>query len=179
MVASRDRAAFHPNFLAAMGTFYNAWSTAEITIEFAIGKFLDLPHDETHLMTASMEFNRKANFARVLITRSGDPKQGDLIKALNTIQNESLRNVFAHSFLRSTPTEIIFVERTTHGKYSAREHTFTVQAFKNHVRKLTEAASDFYIALGDVGEEFKTFCLAATSVRTSANTSPTPPKAKA
>ncbi len=83
--------------------------------------------------------------------------------ALNKIQNESKRNVFAHSFLRSTKTTVTFVERTWEGDYKARTHVFTLDEFSDHVRRFQTAARAFAKALQIDDRDFQAFCFAADS----------------
>lgn len=161
-------AANTPDFLVAVGVFYNMWSANDIMVDYAIGKLLKLPADETHLLTAGMDFNRRASLLRVLLNRSALPQKAQIISALNTIQNESLRNVFAHSFLQSDKTTVTFIERTRHGKYDPKKHVFTVPDFKTHVRKFVDAAVAFQEEFGISNEDFETFANAAFSVKTSA-----------
>ena len=135
-------------------------------MDLALGKFLKLPADETHLLTAGMDFNRKANLLRALVSRQQPPNQSAIQTALKTMQNESMRNVFAHSFLRSVGDGICFIERARHGNYVAREHNFTIEEFIDHVQKITTASVTFYEALNISTEEFQEFCLAALSAKT-------------
>src|SRR5689334_16563672 len=85
-------------FTSEFGRFFAVWSTAEMTIDFAIGKFLAIPYEETHLLTAGTDFNRKARLLQALVKRKNPPRANEIIKALRTIQNESLRNTFSHSY---------------------------------------------------------------------------------
>jgi len=143
-------AANQPDFLAAFGLFYRMWSANDITVDYAIGKLLKLPADETHLLTAGIDFNRRASLLRILLNRGTLPRKPQIISALNTIQNESLRNVFAHSFLQSDEITVTFIERTRHGKYDPKKHSSTISTFRAHVHKFVDAAVAFqeYMALG-------------------------------
>jgi hypothetical protein len=160
-------AANQPDFLAAVGLFYSMWSANDITVDCAIGKLLKLPADETHLLTAGIDFNRRASLLRVLLNRSTLPRKPQIISALNTIQNESLRNVFAHSFLQSDETTVTFIERTRHGKYDPKKHPFTISAFRDHVHKFVDAAVAFQQELEITNEDMQAFANAAFNVKTS------------
>jgi hypothetical protein len=151
-------------FCAQVGRFYGIWSLAEITIDYAIGKYLKLPHEETHLLTAGTEFNRKARLLMALLKRSSEPKKADALAALKIIQNESLRNTFAHSFLAGTGNEVSFIERSRHGNYAPVEHKFSLSTFEDHVEKLYMAGMKFSEAIGATPEEMEKFSQAAFNI---------------
>lgn len=161
------RLADHAQFNWRYGFFWNAWSTAEAAFDCAIGKFLRLSHAETHILTAGMEHGRKATLLRGLIRREDHPKKAELLRALNVIQNESLRNVFAHSYIASDDKIITFVERSRGGPFKAAEHHFTLEEFHEHVTKFAKAAVDFYDAVGFEPLELEAFQHAALSVNSS------------
>ena len=46
-------------FYRRIGEFHVLWATADLSIDFAIGKFLGLPAVDTHLLTAGMFYGRK------------------------------------------------------------------------------------------------------------------------
>jgi hypothetical protein len=93
-------------FTSQVGRFYGIWAATELAIDYAIGFFLKLPPEETHLLTAGMEFNRKARLVMALIKRSDHTNKSQLLAALKIIQNESLRNAFAIHL--STTTKMRF-----------------------------------------------------------------------
>jgi hypothetical protein len=155
-------------FSAWLGLFYVVWSGAEVVTAYAVGKFLSLAHEETHLLTARMEFARKTALLRALISRSDHPKKAALKGALNKMQNESKRNVFAHSFLRSDLKTVTFVERTWEGDFKVRLHKFTLEEFIEHVERFQVAGREFERALGmtDMDKDFQAFCFAADAIKT-------------
>ena len=94
-------------------------------------------------MTAGLDFNRKARLLRGIIKSSGHKNSAELLGFLNQIQNESKRNVFAHSYWFATPTDITFLERTRYGELKASQHTYTLTKFREHVLKVEAASSGF------------------------------------
>lgn len=148
-------------FSSYLGLFYVVWSTAEIETSYALGQFLSLPHAETHLVTARMEFSRKVALLRALVTKSTHKNKAAVVGALNKMQNESKRNVFAHSFIRSTHTTVTFVERTWEGTYKTKKHKFTLDEFQSHVLTFQKAARAFGSALQIDAGDFQDFCDAA------------------
>ena len=166
-------------FSAWLGVFYVTWSIAENEMAQAIEAQLRLPHFETHLLTARMEFSRKAALLRALISRSDHPNKAAIKGALNKIQNKSKRNVFAHSFLATNETEVIFVERTWEGEFKARMHKFTMPEFITHVQNFIAAATALSTALAVTPADYRAFCDAAMSLASNSGKSPTPSKSKA
>jgi len=164
---------FNMNF----GMFHTAWASAEVMMDYAIGEFLRLTPEEIHLVTSGMEHGRKAMLLRNLIGRGKHPNRDELLRTLKIIQNESLRNVFAHSYILSDETTISFVERSRGGRYQATEHEFSLQEFKDHVDAFLNASRDFQAALGlDTGDEkFEKFLAAIFNASHKAKTSPVPP----
>jgi hypothetical protein len=132
-------------------------------LDCAIGKFLRLGPYETHLLTAGMEHGRKVMLLRGLISRSDHTKKTELVRALNVIQNKSLRNVFAHSYIASDDKKITFVERSRGGPYWAMEHDFSLKEFKDHVQEFLQASRDFEMALDLAPFELHAFQHAALS----------------
>jgi hypothetical protein len=144
-------------FQHVLGSFYLLWSSFEFIVDFAIWRFLKLEPTVAHLMTAGLDFNRKARLLRGVIKRSGHTKTAQLQTALNEIQNESKRNVFAHSFWMATPTTVTFIERSRHGPMEIKQHTFTLEEFRSHVLRIEKACSDFEEALAVPREDILDF----------------------
>jgi len=151
-------------FRRALGAFHATWASVEITMDWAIGQFLKLPQEETHLITAGMEFGRKAVLLRALVARSDSKNKNEILQHLNWIQNESKRNAFAHSFMRSNKDVVTFVKRSGHGKFEIREHSFQPKEFDEHVNKFIEAAIGFEKELGATRKEIESFAQAATNL---------------
>lgn len=131
-------------FLREYGSFYHAWALAEATLDFAIGKFLRLSDEETHILTAGMPHGRKCLLLQSLIGRTDHPRKNELLGAIRIIQNESMRNQFAHSYIMSLEDEVTFIERSHTGLYRAKEHVFTPEQFTAHVDKFCAAFSTLY-----------------------------------
>jgi hypothetical protein len=131
-------------FLSDLGLFYGMWSALETTIDYQIGKLLNLPHDETHIITAGMDFGRKANILRVLLKKMELPEKEHMIALIAKIQNESKRNIFAHSQLHSDENTVTFIHRKMGGTYSATETTFTAPEFHEHVADITTLTVEFH-----------------------------------
>jgi hypothetical protein len=167
------------DFLCNLGTFYGFWSSLETTLDYLIGRYLKLPHEETHILTAGMEFGRKANLLRALVMRTSDPNKDKIRDALTKIQNESKRNLFSHSLINSNPHSITFVYRKTDGVYSATETRFTPPEFADHLKKIARLAGEFTKLVKIDEADFQAFGKAALSAAQSATTSPHPPSSNA
>ncbi|MFB6451782.1 hypothetical protein [Bradyrhizobium tunisiense] len=158
-------------FTSEMGRFYGIWATTELTVDFAICKLLSVPHEEGHLITAGVGFNQRARLLQALVKRKNAARGNEIIDALRTIQNESLRNTFAHSFLTGNEKTVEFVERSRHGLYNPKVHQFTLEEFQDHVQKFWQAGQKLFAALGDPYEEFQQFAEAAIHAASSERTS--------
>lgn len=148
-------------FNTAFGYFHSGWAVAEGAIDYAIGQFLGLTPEQTHLVTAGADHGRKAMLLRDLVARSDHANRAELLRTLKVIQNESLRNVFAHSYIASDENTVTFIERTRGGPYRVKQHPFTREEFFDHVGKFVRASSDFETALGFTREELAAFLNAA------------------
>jgi hypothetical protein len=169
LAASRD-------FVMALGTFYVNWAKIELLMDLAICKFLDVAPTQAHAVTAAIDFGRRAFWLRSLINESATHKnKGNLIKALSGIQNDSKRNIFAHSYLSSTENTVTFIERSPHGKFTVRRHRYTQRGFSDHVNAIADSASAFQTALGISDDELNAFARAAINLTNKSHTSPTPP----
>jgi hypothetical protein len=149
--------ALSSNFALFVGLFYVNWSRIETTIDYAIGKFLNVSDKQAHIITTYIDFGRKASWLRELVKDSSDPKQGDIIKALNAIQNDSKRNIFAHSYISGVGPWVNFIEKNPHGSFSVRVHRFTEQEFRTHVDGIARHAGDLIMALGVSDDELDAF----------------------
>jgi len=112
------------DFNATLGFFYGAWAVSDALMDCAIGRTLRLTHAETHIVTAGMPFGRKIALLRSLVNRGNHKNKQKIIQSINTIQNESLRNIFAHSYLASDEKTVSFIERSHSADYWAKETHF-------------------------------------------------------
>jgi len=135
--------------------------------------FLNLPHEQTHILTAGMMSGPKFRLLADLIARSDHPNKGKMLGILNKIRGETKREVLAHAYLLSTKTKVTFLHRKGGDKYSAKEYSFGLQEFYDHVKILTQAAEDFDVSLGAPGQEVSDFVAAA--LRANKSTSPGAP----
>jgi hypothetical protein len=149
----------------SLGAFYGTWQSMEITLDWALGQFLKLPDDETHLLTAGMDFGRKAVVFRNLVRKSDHPKKTEIEKHLNWIQNESKRNIFAHSFARSGDADVTFIVRSKYDAYDTKEYRFTREEFERHVAQFIETAKAFEASVGLSRDAIEKFAAAASSVK--------------
>lgn len=167
-------------FLRDLGHFYGLWSALESSLDYMIGQLLRIPHAETHILTAGMEFGRKANLLRVLLGRSDHPEKDRIRGLLTIIQNEARRNIFAHSIMHSDEESVTFVYRRMDGTYSGTPWRFTGAEFTQHVLNITAYAGDLSDTLGIDEADFQAFGrAAATSSPRSSTRSPDPPSSSA
>lgn len=165
----RKNLCFHPDFLHALGLFNGAWASLELMTSYGIGKFLKISFEEAHVLTSGMEFGRKATLLRNLVYRSDDQDKQAIINLIGKIQNESKRNVFAHSYIISNPERVTFIDRSRGGDYVATEHSFSLWEFAEHVGSFTKTAGTLERAIVKDMAELHDFAKAALR----ANTKPT------
>ena len=147
MSRRRDTLLFKDEFLAALGMFHGAWSDADLTVDYAIGQFLNLQPEQTHLLTSGMMFGRKAQLLAGLIARSDHAQKTELVAALNVLRGEIRRDWIAHAYLMATDDTVTFIHRNVSGEYRVNELTFTLTEFLEHAKKLAEAALQLQKAL--------------------------------
>ena len=136
-----------PRFQQYLGSFFAGWANIELLTSYLIGKLLKITDEEAHVVTSGMMFGTKARLLRNLLYRSNHPNKAVLTGALNRIQNSSKRDAFAHSFILSGPQVVNFIERPGHGDYQAKEHSYTLDEFLQHVRAVTAAMQEFQAGL--------------------------------
>jgi hypothetical protein len=174
------RYALTKDFTDNLGTFYGLWLALEATIEYEIGRLLNLPDRQTHIVVAGMEFGRKASLFHILLNESDWRNKDEIGTLLTSIQNEAKRNIFTHSILHSVEDEVTFIHRKVQGhKFSVTETKFTRNQFGTHVRKMIDVANKFGALLDIDQEDFHAFCETAHNVSKSPSTSPQPPSSKA
>jgi hypothetical protein len=166
-------------FNCALGYFHTAWLFAELTVDYLIGHFLNIPAEETHHLVAGMEIGRKLRLLESLLHRSDHKNKATLIGYLRKIQNESKRNVLAHSLLLSSNETITFVNRSFGQKYEAKLHTFTLETFTSHVKEFLKNGQQFYKSACIEDTAIQAFGHAAISAVSNLKTSPVPPSSSA
>jgi hypothetical protein len=176
--ASKEKA-FDPDFVWSLGAFFAQWATLELVTSYGICKFLKISFEEAHILTSGMEFGRKSTLLRNLVYRSDAPEKGQILSLLGKIQNESKRNVFAHSFIISGPETVTFIDRTRSGDYAVSKHTFTVREFFDHVMSFTRHSAALEKCLGLNKGELQRFAMAALSANTKSTKLPDPPSESA
>ena len=171
--------AFDDRFLHFFGMFHGMWASMELMLCYGITKFLNIPAQEGHVLTSGMEFGRKITLLRNLVYRSNDPNKRKIMALLGKIQNESKRNVFAHSFITSDATSLTFIERSRGGDYKVIRHQYTLREFVGHVDNFVSAAAELEKLVGVTPTELHRFADAAFSAEISATKSPVPPSSNA
>jgi hypothetical protein len=157
MAASRD-------FNIRLGLFYGAWTSADMTIDMAIGRFLGLSDYEAQILTSGMEFGPKARLLHELVKRSVHPKKAAIIHSLSKLRNDARRNVLAHSYLIADADSVTFLERSRGSDYTVKRHRFTYLEWQKHVTQMIEAGRQFWEALGYTQDELVAFAEAALSI---------------
>jgi hypothetical protein len=171
--------ALNPQFHLLLGRFYFVWSIAELETSLLLGKMLSMTNDETHAVTTKMPFNVKANLIRALLKQRKPDNAKAILTALNKIQNNSKRNVFAHSIMMSTNDTVVFIDRSMQNGLTSDITEFTLPSFLKHVDDFVLAVQKFGKAHGMSQDEIHAFASAAHSLAIKSNKSPVPPSSKA
>ncbi|RDV05132.1 hypothetical protein [Undibacter mobilis] len=171
--------ALRNEYTRLVGLFQGAWASLELTTDYAIGQFLNVTHEQCHLITAGMMFGRKSRLLADLIKRSDHPQKSKILEPFNKIRGMSKRDVFAHGYIRGDAESVTFLERAAGGEFKATEHTFTFMEFQIHVATIAKLATEFYEALGCTREQVSDFANAALSLNRKSKKSPETPKSRA
>jgi hypothetical protein len=162
----------------AMGLFNGTWASLDLTTDYAIYKFLNVTPGQAHLITSGMMFGRKARLLADLIGHSDHPRKAEILGAFNKVRGGNMRDVFAHSYVRSGDGRVTFVERTSSNEFRATEHTFTMLELVQHVHDFAVSVTAFWNSLGVTKPEIEAFAMAAFSLNRKSKTSPTRPTSK-
>ncbi|MGE0425816.1 MAG: hypothetical protein AB7O88_26385 [Reyranellaceae bacterium] len=166
------------DYIRLMGLFQGLWASVELTTDYAIGKFLSVTPRQCHLITSGMMFGAKARLLADLIRHSRHKNKAAISAAFGKMRGVSKRDVFAHAYVWSNANSVVFIERTRGGDYHAKRHTFTLAEFGLHVLELSNAATDFYKALGVTSDQLDAFANAAFSRERKSKRSPGRPTSK-
>lgn len=165
------------HFQRWIGAFAVKWGMAELSVSFAIGKFLGLNYEDTHLLTAKMPFNKKATLLRAVVKKTKPENESVILGALKTLQNSN-RNTLFHAYVLSKADTATFIEIDLGEKFSAKDHTYTLDSLKGHVEKFYEGLDDFNKSVGArPTAELRDFGYAAISLSNKSKTSPSPASA--
>jgi len=124
-------------------------------------------------------FGRKSRLLADLIAKSDDSKKAAILGAFNKLRGMSKRDMFAHSYLRSTKDTVTFLDRSVSGEFGAEENTFTLDEFRAYVMDFGDAIGAFRASLGASKAQFEAFAKAALSLSRNSNTSPGTPRESA
>src|SRR5262245_65996629 len=154
--------AYTTEFYTALGLFHAVWGQIELTIECAIWKAMgtETAH-QAHERVARMKFSEKLKKLRRLID-SSKCKHGEKVKdLLRQIEDESKRNVFAHSILTSDEHSVTFVHRSwQRGEYKVERHRICGHGFIKHAQQLVHIATDLLQAIEFSDKEVRDFAAA-------------------
>jgi hypothetical protein len=154
-----------PEFYTTLGYFYAIWSQIELAIDYATWKAIgtETP-EEAHACSAGTKFSDKCKEFRTLLEGNKIPN-GEKVKELLTHIEDSMRNVFAHSFMATDGHSVTFVHRKIgrgkHGKYEVTAYQFSRQDFLNHVQNFEQLLFKFNHAVELSEKEFRTFAAMA------------------
>ena len=94
------------------------------------------------------------------------------------VRGGNMRDIFAHSYVRSGDDSVTFVDRSSSGEFKATEHTFTLRELAKHVHDFVFAVDAFWKSLGVTKPEVEAFAMAAFSLNRKSKISPDRPTSK-
>ena len=148
-------------FCYALGRFYTAWSRAELAIDCAIWKARGTETaEEAHARSARMKFSDRCKELQELLDADKAPNAQKMKELLQQIEQDSFRNVFAHSILASDEHKVIFIHRRVERpsrKYRADTYEATRENFLTHVDLFIQLCLDFEQAAGLSDKEVRDF----------------------
>ncbi|WP_413992225.1 hypothetical protein ACMDCR_09130 [Labrys okinawensis] len=158
---SENALIFHPEFQQRLGAFVAAWSSFDLTTDFAIWKFLNVSSVQAHLIVNGMTFGKKAKLLSDLIKRSEHPNKNNIIRAFNEARNCVDRDSIIHAYIQTDDDTVTFVTKNQSGSYKTKSKTFTLQEFKLYVDTFQMKGVYFHLAMGLSREEYATFAEAS------------------
>jgi hypothetical protein len=174
-------------FTQQLGAFWVAWNRIELITSVAIGHILgNRRYATTHIITAGLEFGRKANLLRNLLHEidataepARPPVMGGLIRSIGRLQNESKRNAIAHGIFVADDKTVTFIDLPKGGAFIATPHRFTLKELKDHTDNVMRIGEEIRTTLRISETEIQRFAMAALKVNTKSTKSPLPPSSKA
>ena len=152
-----------PAFYTALGWFYAVWSRTELAIDCAIWKASGTETAErAHERVAHTKFSDKCKHLRTLLDGGKIPNCEKAQDLLTWIEDQSMRNVFAHSFLATDEHSVTFIHRKVEGgKYQPTTYTIACDDFIDHVQNFVQLSLDFEQAVGLSDKEVRDFAAMA------------------
>jgi hypothetical protein len=157
-----EASGFPPGFHTTLGQFHCMWLMFDVTVDYSIGRLLNIGTGETHVLVAGMEFGRKLRLLVELLKRSNWPNRSLLLEAVRKLQG-SKREMITHAYVASDDTHITFIYRAR-GEYFAKKLEYSASEFKDHVASMILASQKYQRALGAPMEDLIAFAEAALSV---------------
>jgi hypothetical protein len=155
-------------FYLALGYFFAAWSRTELAIDCAMWKARSGTEtaEQAHERSARTKFSDKCKQFRTLLDGGKFP-HGDKVKELLTqIEQGSMRNTFAHSFLASDADSVAFIHRKVEGKkYSVTGYKISPNEFIEHVQGFVRLSFEFEQAVGLSDREVHEFAAMAVPLK--------------
>lgn len=171
------RLALKPEFTRGLGLFHSVHSSLDLTVDFAICKFLSVTPQHAHLVTSGMMFGPKVRLLSNLVGSSKDQKRNEIMSALRAITGTK-RDVVVHGYMWSDETKVRFIERSKSGEFTAKSYEFTLESFILFVYKYNSDANDLYHSVGATYDSIQDFANAVFSLDRKSNKSTGNPASK-
>ena len=160
-----------PQFCTALGYFYAAWSRTELAMDCAMWKALGTETaEQAHERAARTKFSDKCKQFRDLLDGGKIPHGEKVKELLRQIEQDSMRNIFAHSFLASDEHSVTFIHRRVERpskKYQPTAYKIVGDDFIAFVQNFVHLSWDFEQAAGLSDEEVADFASRALPLTSS------------
>jgi hypothetical protein len=103
-----------------------------------------------------MMFGRKIRLLVDLVKHSDDKRKARLLAVLGRVTRAN-REVITHSYVRSDPDSVTFMERKLSGPFTAKEHTYSIAEFQTYMGEVLKAELEFDKVLSASREELDEF----------------------
>jgi hypothetical protein len=139
------------------------WNVVDLTVDFAIHKFLKVAPLETHILTSGLMFGKKSRLLREIVKKSNHPQKNKILETFTSLTAVAKREALIHSYIDTDIDRVTFVEKMQGGDYKTKKHSFTLAQFRAHVEEFQKRALKFHDTLDYDEEEFRAFAETAKS----------------
>lgn len=155
--------AISDEFCKALGLFHALHASIDLTLDYAIWKFLGVTPQQAHVITSGMMFGAKSRLLSNLVGASSHHRKQHILTALSKITSVK-RDVIAHGHIWSSNNSVKFVERTRGGEFKVKPLEFTIQEFVIYVARYNLSGIELTEALSATYESINEFANAAFSL---------------
>ncbi len=144
---------------ALIGLYFVHWSSFELAMDLGIAKLCKLSHPDAVRKTTGWQISEKVNLLIEKLEQSSFPNKDEILRVLETLPSDSIRNVIAHSYMRFGDNNVIFVHRNRKGHIRRVELTY--MELLQHLAAVSSLASALELHLNNTENELESYFSAA------------------